>query len=144
MARKISKKKLEELKALETERTKVCIKCSKIKPLYEFNMAATGRKLADPRCKECLRKESYKSKYGILFEKYEKLLQQQNGKCIVCGSNKSGHKSKNFFCIDHDHRTGEVRGLLCNNCNLGLGYFKDNPEALIAAAAYLLKHKDKK
>lgn len=50
--------------------------------------------------------------------------------CVICGSNEN-------LTVDHDHSTGMVRGALCNNCNLGLGHFKDDPELLELAALYL-------
>jgi 5-methylcytosine-specific restriction endonuclease McrA len=73
-----------------------------------------------------------KSNYGISVEEYENLLAKQNGKCAICG---------NLFVktpyVDHDHITGKVRGLLCHQCNSGLGYFKDNLELLNKAVNYL-------
>jgi hypothetical protein len=62
-------------------------------------------------------------------EEYDALLQAQEGKCKICGAPPTA--------VDHDHETGEVRGLLCRACNLGLGYFKDSAELLQRAIAYL-------
>lgn len=74
--------------------------------------------------------------YGMGLSEYDHLLNLQNGKCAICGRNKpiNGHKR---FCLDHDHRTGKLRGLLCIKCNLGMGNFDDNPEIIKAALAYL-------
>jgi hypothetical protein len=63
------------------------------------------------------------------------MLQQQNGLCAICKKTETGKTSN--LCVDHCHKTGKVRGLLCNNCNKGLGLFKDNPEVLLNASAYL-------
>lgn len=61
---------------------------------------------------------------------YEMLKFKQGYSCAICGKQVKLH-------VDHDHETGEVRGLLCNNCNVGLGFFDDNPMLLIAAIRYL-------
>jgi hypothetical protein len=74
-------------------------------------------------------------------EDYYSLLAEQNGVCKICGSDdplmKSSFSGERRFSIDHCHTTGVVRGLLCANCNNGLGRFKDNPEWLRNAARYL-------
>jgi hypothetical protein len=141
----ITKKRKIELEKLEIERTKVCNICGKIKPLFEFTVRADCRKTANAHCIECERERErhYKRKYNITLKEYEELLEQQGGKCAICGSIKPGGKNKFVFCMDHDHETGKIRELLCHYCNKGLGDFKDNPEFLVAAAAYILKHKEK-
>jgi hypothetical protein len=58
----------------------------------------------------------------------------QNSVCAICGSDRWGHKGP---AIDHDHITGSIRGILCSNCNQGLGRFHDDPARLLAAARYL-------
>jgi hypothetical protein len=74
------------------------------------------------------------------------MLKNQDGKCAICKQyeTKVNSKSKEtlMLSVDHSHRTGKVRALLCNRCNRGLGYFKDNPEFCISAANYLTEHKD--
>ncbi len=142
MAKPLSRK-LQKLQKLETERTKVCIKCHKILPLYDFTLRADGRKFAVSHCKKCERERSYKRYYNSTIEQYVELLEQQNNKCAICGTVKPGGVHKTFFLVDHDHKTDKVRGLLCHNCNSGLGHFKDNPEFLASAIAYILKQKDK-
>ncbi len=57
--------------------------------------------------------------YGISLEEYEALLQLGNGKCWLCGTDQPGQGRRNF-CVDHDHSTGAVRGLLCNTCNMNI------------------------
>ncbi len=62
-------------------------------------------------------------RYGITVEQYDAMLRQQNGLCAICG-----RAPKRFrLAVDHDHETGEIRGLLCTRCNLGLGWFRDDP-----------------
>lgn len=74
--------------------------------------------------------------YGVTEEKYNEMLKKQNGKCAICGY--SDTTVPNFFpLIDHCHKTNKVRGLLCMNCNMALGKFKDNIEILKNAIKYL-------
>lgn len=77
-----------------------------------------------------------KSKFGITPAQYEALLAAQGGRCAVCGASVGAAHQKRLH-VDHDHRTGVIRGLLCGQCNNGIGRFGDNPELLRAAAAYL-------
>jgi DNA repair ATPase RecN len=71
-------------------------------------------------------------KIGITPEQYSSLLQEQKGVCAICHQTCS-----RALAADHDHTTGKIRGLLCNNCNRGLGHFKDNSDNLKAAIEYL-------
>ena len=73
-------------------------------------------------------------KYGLSRAQAEKVLAVKN--CQVCGTKLHGH-GKNGRVVDHCHLTGSVRGVLCSNCNRGLGHFRDNPTALRAAANYI-------
>jgi hypothetical protein len=72
-------------------------------------------------------------KYGITLEDFSNRLQKQSGVCAICGGLNKDRK----LAVDHDHRTKQIRGLLCSSCNLGIGRFKDSPELLIKAAQYL-------
>jgi hypothetical protein len=67
------------------------------------------------------------------------LLRKQNWRCMICSKEqpKKAQSKKVRLKIDHDHRTGQVRGLLCHTCNAGLGMFKDNIELLHRAIMYL-------
>ena len=76
-----------------------------------------------------------KYKYGLSLDQYNQMLTEQGG-CAICGTTEPGGKYGRFH-VDHDHKTGEVRGLLCNGCNVGLGHFRDHPERLNKAAEYL-------
>lgn len=133
--------------------SKVCSKCSQVKESSEFAVALAYSDGLHPVCKKCRQtaaKEKYdsatarvktlKDRFGLSPGEYTEILKTQNGRCAICNSdNPRRHKTLNFL-VDHDHETGEVRGLLCHPCNSGLGMFGDDPERLEAAAAYLRKN----
>ena len=77
--------------------------------------------------------------YGIEPEDYDKMLVEQNGVCACCGCKETNPKKKHL-CIDHDHNTGEVRALLCDRCNRGIGAFGDNLDNLQKAVLYLQRY----
>ena len=76
-------------------------------------------------------------RHGITLELYESLLEIHKGCCGICGNPCA---TKRSLAIDHDHRTGKVRGLLCQKCNHGIGLFHDNPSRLRQAADYLERY----
>lgn len=82
------------------------------------------------------RVQSLKRNYGISIADYEHLFRLQRGQCAVCGTDKPIGPGKRLT-VDHDHKTGTVRGLVCCNCNFVLGHCRDNPAVLRAAANYL-------
>lgn len=73
----------------------------------------------------------YKNEYGITVKDYDTMLQTQNNRCAIC------YKSSNTLCVDHNHVTGKVRGLLCKKCNIGIGCLNDDAEILANAIKYL-------
>jgi len=73
--------------------------------------------------------------YGITVEDYNRMLEEQNGGCYICGQ----QDSNRALSIDHDHNTGKVRGLLCSNHNRALGLMGDDPEIVLAAHKYLVQ-----
>jgi hypothetical protein len=77
--------------------------------------------------------------FGVSTDRYQEMLAKQNGLCAICQKPETVVRQKRLLAlaIDHDHVTKKIRGLLCSNCNQGLGRFKDNPSLLIAAAGYL-------
>lgn len=77
-----------------------------------------------------------KKKYGITSEQFEAMIVQQNGCCQICGKRFVNSKS---IHVDHNHRTGKVRSLLCGKCNSGLGYFGECIDNLLNAIQYLTK-----
>lgn len=86
------------------------------------------------RSKKRTRQQNYlyriKSKYGMGAEDYEYIANRQNYRCAIC------YKEDRLY-VDHDHDTGQVRGLLCHQCNIGLGNFKDDEKLLGEALRYL-------
>jgi hypothetical protein len=112
-----------------------CTKCGDAKPAtaQEFPVNRRKRNGLDSWCRKC-RSEYRKATRipeGILdIEKAREA--RQIKECIICGETQGQQ-----LAIDHDHRTGGVRGALCNRCNLGLGHFRDDPELLRLAALYL-------
>lgn len=78
-----------------------------------------------------VRRYRLKVKYGITLEEYEAMKKAQKGKCLICYRKKK-------LAVDHNHKDGKIRGLLCVNCNMGLGLFEDNQILLLRAIDYLL------
>lgn len=76
--------------------------------------------------------------YGIDYSEYESMLESQNGRCAICKTTDTGKRKA--FAVDHNHKTGAVRGLLCSNCNTGIGNLRDNIDLLKEAIAYLEHH----
>jgi len=136
-------------------------KCTKCKQSYlatsEFfykrNTAVDG---LDSWCKNCKKEYDNKhnerkrlEKYDITTREYEKMRIEQDNKCAICGIDFDYlNKIKKDIVprtgkprIDHDHRSGKVRGLLCSDCNIVLGCFKDNPLIILKAINYLREHK---
>ena len=79
-------------------------------------------------------KDNLKRRYNLEVEEYIAMSEDQQGACAIC------RQYVSRLCVDHDHNTGNVRGLLCHNCNTGLGKFKDNIQHLADAISYLAKH----
>jgi hypothetical protein len=136
---------------------KKCIECDVIKPLNAFRVSRARPYLT---CKECIyrhqraayaingekrrakqnaaraadkdyaKNANLKSKYGITLEEYNMMVELHARKCNICGEVKK-------LVVDHCHTTGQVRGLLCHQCNCVLGYAKDRFNVLLEAASYL-------
>jgi len=82
------------------------------------------------------RVQSLKRAYGITEKQYDEMGEKQGWKCAICGTEKPGGPGKKLM-VDHNHKTGEIRGLLCNHCNSTIGYALECPERLRRAIAYL-------
>jgi hypothetical protein len=86
------------------------------------------------------RRHRLKRAHGITEADYRAMLASQGGMCAICGGPPKACLG-DVFCVDHDHVTGQIRGLLCGNCNKGIGCLADDPDIVTAAAAYLLQHR---
>jgi len=113
---------------------KLCPLCAKEKPLPSFNKDISKNDKLSRICRECQKEYikfwCIKNRYNLTSEQYYKLFKIQNNKCLIC-------KKKTKLVIDHDHKTGKFRGLLCRECNLGIGLLKDNVTILKMAIKYL-------
>lgn len=127
---------------------KTCTRCKIEKPFEEFPKRSTKAGYRN-QCKSCRNRDNrrtykpntranthLKATYGITLSDYDKMLKKQNGKC---GNPSCSNKPENNkrLCIDHNHQTGEIRGLLCNGCNTAAGLAQDHPEVLRGLADYL-------
>lgn len=74
--------------------------------------------------------------YRLSLSTYQAMYEAQNRACAICGTPREALE----LVIDHNHKTGKVRGLLCVSCNTGIGHLKDSPDVLDAAIAYLEEH----
>jgi recombination endonuclease VII len=135
---------------------KTCTTCHEQKPLSAFGKHAAGLHGKRAVCKVCnaLAAKAYKEKnpakvkrsirnsvlkrqYGITLAEYEVMLAAQEGVCGICRQ-----PPTRTLHVDHDHRTGDVRGLLCFSCNTALGFFDDEVARFHAAANYLERSRD--
>lgn len=147
---------------------KICFKCSTRKPLDQFYYHAANKDKLLNKCKECTVKDTtewgrknkqkrctygksnyrknrdgyirdwrLKKDYNISLDEYNKIFESQKGKCFICDLHQALMKYK--LCVDHDHKTGKVRGLLCRKCNSALGLFSDSKNKLMRAISYLDK-----
>jgi len=92
-------------------------------------------KSQDSYNRERRRIRHYEKAYGLTIDTYDRLLVLQEGSCAICKGNPTG--TAVHFTVDHNHKTGLTRGLLCSSCNRGLGLLKDNAEILGEAMKYL-------
>lgn len=90
------------------------------------------------RAKESSRWKQIKNAHGLTKEQWMTMYNEQEGVCKICKMSQEdrGYAGR-YLCVDHNHKSGEVRGLLCNGCNRGLGFFLDSPGLLREAANYL-------
>lgn len=89
---------------------------------------------------EMTRKNHYLYKYGITLEEAKEMLINQDGKCLIC-KKETSFIGRSGAHVDHSHSTNEIRGILCQKCNGGLGLFEDNMTTLLNAINYLKRRK---
>lgn len=81
-----------------------------------------------------------KASYGMGLDDYDKMVDQQNGRCAVCEELPTDRKARSSLVVDHCHNTGKVRGLLCDLCNTAIGKMRDDADLVLKAARYLQRH----
>lgn len=134
---------------------KYCPTCNIVKLLSEFYNNKNTRDLKGNECKKCSNNSSRKNKiknsdyyknyqlnriYGLSLEEYNELFNKQEGKCAICETHQS--ELEKALVVDHNHVTGEIRGLLCSPCNLGIGNLKDSIDLLLKSISYLNRYKN--
>jgi hypothetical protein len=95
------------------------------------------RKKAPEKKKALDRKGRLKQKYNLTIDDYKAMQTAQENRCGICQSTEKSSPRFKLWCVDHDEETGRIRGLLCHNCNAGIGLFKHNIERLEQAIQYL-------
>ena len=136
--------------------SKICHLCKESKLFTDFNKSSKSKDGLQHYCRACSNKNRkewdladpertrgkyLRETYGIKLSDYAAMLEAQGHKCAICGQDETRFKKK--LVIDHDHATGEVRQLLCNMCNHGIGNFKDDIDLMANAIKYILKHSKK-
>ena len=126
-SRKEKRNEVERKRYSRNIKNALCVRCGLAEP------EPNARECTE--CGEIRRGKVLERAYGITPERYEEILKLQNGVCYICSDTVKSRRGK--LHVDHDHSTGEVRGLLCINCNRGLGNFRDSIELLKKAIEYL-------
>lgn len=146
-------------------KTKKCTKCGIEKPLSEFSKDNHKKSDHTSQCKVCknnymklfrknnielckiyLKRSTLKRTFGLSLDDYNDMLINQNYRCAICNK-KETRKINGKICklsVDHNHKTGKVRGLLCNDCNNGIGRLKENISILKTAIDYLRSYDGQK
>lgn len=134
-----------------TVQNKTCSVCKKTKAINNFTKNRLRVDGYETFCRECKntskrlqyvdKKEDYfarslKTNYKISISEYYALFESQNGLCAIC---RTPSNDKKRLHVDHCHKSGKIRGLLCHHCNLALGHFKDSENLLRKAIKYLNK-----
>jgi hypothetical protein len=130
---------------------KKCRLCKEEKETSAFGYHSSTKDKLRHECKLCRKKESaakkeadpdvyrnidYKRRYGISVDDYNEMYTAQKGCCAICNRHSSFSKNERLV-VDHNHSTGEVRGLLCSYCNSALGMLQDSKSVVLSAYQYL-------
>ena len=130
---------------IDGEQCKMCSTCHEIKPLNEFGPELRRVSGKQAICLDCanrfrkrtaedIKRHNLKYQHGITIEDYDRMYEAQEGKCGIC------KKLMTEPHVDHCHKSGKIRELLCGNCNLGIGNLQDDIEILLNAIEYVRKH----
>lgn len=120
--------------------SQVCKTCLTEKHESEFRRNWRRESCLDFNCHDCVSHINRLARFGITPSQYQEMLDAQDGVCAICERPERSTDKKGrikALAVDHNHTTGAVRGLLCANCNKGIGNLGDDVDTLIAAAAYL-------
>lgn len=133
----------------ETAGSRRCRHCRKVKPFVDFYAKQGTCSSVCRRCHDRLYAKTHgerriQREFGLTPQHHRQMLKRQGGVCAICGCPKSKMMYGKVLAlhIDHDHILNTVRGLLCADCNLGIGRFHDDPELLRRAADYLEREQD--
>ena len=132
---------------LEWRRTgvKICLACRQAKPATAEHYTLV-KGAPTPRCRSCVAAaENEAAKYlqrlyGLSKDDYAAMLARQGGVCAICGRSPAVQRRR--LGVDHDHRTGRIRGLLCSGCNAGIAGLREDPEIFAAALRYLSRFRE--
>ncbi len=121
-----------------------CKKCGKEMPgarcrFCYAEQVREKRKNGNGTIRRADRARNYRRKYGITIDDYDRMFQEQNGCCALCGRKDAGTNRLAHFAVDHCHETGKIRGLLCYPCNVALGTLGDSPQSIEKVLTYLTR-----
>lgn len=119
--------------------SKTCTACKLKKPKVEFRIKRICKDGLGSECKDCGSFREIKKKYGLSKSKWLSIYKDQNCLCAICLQHGSTNKRQPYrpLVVDHCHKTGRIRGLICDNCNRGIGYLQDDVSTLARAINYL-------
>lgn len=135
--------------------TKKCSKCGLTKHVEHFHIRKASKDGYTARCGKCIntkslktrierpnqtRENNLKNRFNMSIEEYNVIFLKQRGRCAICSKPESNSDSKGnvkWLSVDHNHNTGDIRGLLCSSCNTGIGLLGDSVDTMKKAIKYL-------